>query len=192
MASDRRSWLDHLSSPPSAWAWPLRLSERALSAPAPSDERRHLVGAFRVPDVSPDRMTLHGFRAMALPILDEVLGFRPDFIEHNSPTRCAIPTDGPTTARRSCPRAPSNDATWAKLPGPARGRWRDRSKADRAVRVSPGVSPATAASCGRARPRTSPEQLRMVVCCRVLSLMVRMAAHDCQEESRMTDECRRD
>ena len=32
--------------------------------------------------VSPDRMTLHGFRAMALPILDEVLGFRPDFIEH--------------------------------------------------------------------------------------------------------------
>ena len=82
VASDRRSWLDHLSSPPSAWAWPLRLSERALSAPAPSDERRHLVGAFRVPDVSPDRMTLHGFRAMALPILDEVLGFRPDFIEH--------------------------------------------------------------------------------------------------------------
>ena len=89
-------------------------------------------------------------------------------------------------------RAPSNDATWAELPGPARGWWRDRSKADRAVRASPGVSPATAASCGRARPRTSPEQLRMVVCCRVLSLMVRMAAHDCQEESGMTDECRRD
>ena len=40
------------------------------------------MGAFQVPDVSPDRMTLHGFRAMALPILDEVLGFRPDFIEH--------------------------------------------------------------------------------------------------------------
>ena len=27
-------------------------------------------------------MTLHGFRAMARTILDEVLGFRPDFIEH--------------------------------------------------------------------------------------------------------------
>ena len=40
------------------------------------------MGAFRVPDVSPDRMTLHGFRTMALTILDEVLGFRPDFIEH--------------------------------------------------------------------------------------------------------------
>ena len=85
VASDRRSWLDHLSSPPSAWAWPLRLSERALSAPAPSDERRHLVGAFRVPDVSPDRMTLHGFRTMTLTILDEVLGFRPDF--HRASTR---------------------------------------------------------------------------------------------------------
>jgi integrase len=27
-------------------------------------------------------MTGHGFRAMARTILDEVLGFRPDFIEH--------------------------------------------------------------------------------------------------------------
>ena len=27
-------------------------------------------------------MTMHGFRAMARTILDEVLGFRPDFIEH--------------------------------------------------------------------------------------------------------------
>ena len=27
-------------------------------------------------------MTMHGLRAMARTILDEVLGFRPDFIEH--------------------------------------------------------------------------------------------------------------
>ena len=27
-------------------------------------------------------MTAHGFRAMARTLLDEVLGFRPDFIEH--------------------------------------------------------------------------------------------------------------
>ena len=27
-------------------------------------------------------MTMHGFQAMARTILDEVLGFRPDFIEH--------------------------------------------------------------------------------------------------------------
>ncbi len=29
-----------------------------------------------------EEMTAHGFRAMARTILDEVLGFRPDFIEH--------------------------------------------------------------------------------------------------------------
>ena len=32
--------------------------------------------------VGKDEMTGHGFRAMARTILDEVLGFRPDFIEH--------------------------------------------------------------------------------------------------------------
>ena len=40
------------------------------------------VGALRALDIQPDRMTMHGFRAMARTILDEVLGFRPDFIEH--------------------------------------------------------------------------------------------------------------
>ena len=29
-----------------------------------------------------DRMTCHGLRAIARTILDEVLGFRPDFVEH--------------------------------------------------------------------------------------------------------------
>ena len=33
-------------------------------------------------DVPLERMTLHGFRTMARTILDEVLGFRPNFIEH--------------------------------------------------------------------------------------------------------------
>ena len=41
-----------------------------------------LWSAFRALDIPSDRMTLHGFRAMARTILDEVLGFRPDFIEH--------------------------------------------------------------------------------------------------------------
>ena len=41
-----------------------------------------LWSAFRALDIPRDRMTLHGFRAMARTILDEVLGFRPDFIEH--------------------------------------------------------------------------------------------------------------
>lgn len=41
-----------------------------------------LWAALRALDIPPDRMTMHGFRAMARTILDEVLGFRPDFIEH--------------------------------------------------------------------------------------------------------------
>ena len=44
--------------------------------------RATLWGAFRALDIRRDRMTPHGFRAMARTILDEVLGFRPDFIEH--------------------------------------------------------------------------------------------------------------
>jgi integrase len=38
--------------------------------------------ALRRIGYSKDVMTGHGFRAMARTILDEVLGFRPDIIEH--------------------------------------------------------------------------------------------------------------
>ena len=41
-----------------------------------------VLAAFRRLDISKAEMTGHGFRAMARTILDEVLGFRPDFIEH--------------------------------------------------------------------------------------------------------------
>ena len=44
--------------------------------------RGTLWSAFRALDIPKDRMTMHGFRAMARTILDEVLGLRPDFIEH--------------------------------------------------------------------------------------------------------------
>ncbi len=50
-----------------------------------------LWGAFRALDIPSDRMTLHGFRAMARTILDEVLGFRPDFIEHQLAHRVRDP-----------------------------------------------------------------------------------------------------
>jgi len=38
--------------------------------------------AMRSMDIEKKEMSGHGFRAMARTILDEVLGFRPDFIEH--------------------------------------------------------------------------------------------------------------
>ena len=41
-----------------------------------------VVAALRRMGVGREEMTAHGFRAMARTLLDEVLGFRPDFIEH--------------------------------------------------------------------------------------------------------------
>jgi len=41
-----------------------------------------LLTALRAIGLSGDIMTMHGFRAMARTLLDEVLGFRPDYIEH--------------------------------------------------------------------------------------------------------------
>ena len=41
-----------------------------------------LLAALRRMGIPKEEMTGHGFRAMARTILDEVLGFRPDFIEH--------------------------------------------------------------------------------------------------------------
>ena len=46
------------------------MSENALNA------------ALRRLDIPKDRMSTHGFRAMARTVLDEVLGFRVDWIEH--------------------------------------------------------------------------------------------------------------
>lgn len=41
-----------------------------------------LVVALRQMGYDKDTMTMHGFRAMARTVLDELLGFRPDYIEH--------------------------------------------------------------------------------------------------------------
>ena len=41
-----------------------------------------ILAALRHMGIGKEEMTVHGFRAMARTLLDEVLGFRPDFIEH--------------------------------------------------------------------------------------------------------------
>ncbi len=41
-----------------------------------------ILSAMRRMGIEKDEMSGHGFRAMARTILDEVLGFRPDYIEH--------------------------------------------------------------------------------------------------------------
>jgi integrase len=53
----------------------------ARSAKRPMSDNAILV-AMRRMGIAKDEMSGHGFRAMARTILDEVLGFRPDFIEH--------------------------------------------------------------------------------------------------------------
>ena len=41
-----------------------------------------VLAAMRSLGIAKEEMSGHGFRAMARTILDEVLGFRPDYIEH--------------------------------------------------------------------------------------------------------------
>jgi integrase len=41
-----------------------------------------ILAALRRMGIGKEEMSGHGFRAVARTILDEVLGFRPDFIEH--------------------------------------------------------------------------------------------------------------
>ncbi len=55
---------------PSVRSWQRPMSNNAILA------------AFRRMGIAKDEMSGHGFRAMARTILDEVLGVRPDFIEH--------------------------------------------------------------------------------------------------------------
>jgi integrase len=50
-----------------------------------------LLAALRRMGITKDEMTVHGFRALARTILDEVLGFRPDFIEHQLAHRVIDP-----------------------------------------------------------------------------------------------------
>jgi integrase len=53
----------------------------ARSSRRPMSNNAVLV-ALRSMEISADEMSGHGFRAVARTLLDEVLGFRPDFIEH--------------------------------------------------------------------------------------------------------------
>ena len=56
-------------------------SARTPNGDRPMSENA-ILGALRRMGIGKEEMTGHGFRAMARTLLDEVLGFRPDFIEH--------------------------------------------------------------------------------------------------------------
>ena len=69
-----------------------------------------LRGDCRALYIPPERMTLHGFRAVARTVLDEMLGSRPDFIEHRlahvvrDPNASLGRLLGPAQSRRRAPR----------------------------------------------------------------------------------------
>ena len=64
-----------------------------------------ILAAMRRMGINKEEMSGHGFRAMARTILDEVLHFRPEFIEHQLAHAVRDPNGRPTTVRRTCPNA---------------------------------------------------------------------------------------
>ena len=73
---------------------------------------------------------MHGFRAMARTILDEVLGFRPDFIEHQLAHAVRDPNGRALQPHGVPAGTKEDDARVGRLPGPASGRVR-KSRQDR-------------------------------------------------------------
>lgn len=65
-----------------------------------------VLAALRVLGFDKDKATGHGFRATARTLLDEVLGFRPDIIEHKLAHAVRDLMAAPTTAPRSWWSAP--------------------------------------------------------------------------------------
>jgi len=84
-----------------------------MSSPAPqqpaADEHNAILAAIRRMGIAKDEMSGHGFRAMARTILDEVLGFRPDFIEHQLAHAVRNP-NGRAYNRTAHLAEPGNDA----------------------------------------------------------------------------------
>ncbi len=58
-----------------------------------------MVGALRRMGYTPQEMCIHGFRATARTLLDEVLRERYDLIEHQLAHTCATPMAAPITGR---------------------------------------------------------------------------------------------
>ena len=63
---------------------PARREDALCRARGPTfpNHYQNLLSGLRHMGIGQEEMTVHGFRAMAKTILDEVLGFRPDFIKH--------------------------------------------------------------------------------------------------------------
>jgi integrase len=94
-----------------------RSSQRPMSDNA-------ILAAMRRMGIAKDEMSGHGFRAMARTILDEVLGFRPDFIEHQLAHALRDPNGRAYNRTAHLAEPPENDAGLGGLPGQAQERRR--------------------------------------------------------------------
>ncbi len=93
-----------------------------------------VLSALRRMGFDKDEMTGHGFRAMARTVLDEVLHFRPDYIEHQLAHAVRDP-NGRAYNRTVAPsRAPQDDGGMGGLSGPVTRQHRQR-RADHAQSI---------------------------------------------------------
>jgi integrase len=76
-----------------------------------------LLAALRRMGFDKTEMTVHGFRAIARTVLDEVLGFRPDFIEHQLAHAVRDPNGRAYNRTAHLQRTPCHDASLGGLPG---------------------------------------------------------------------------
>jgi integrase len=105
---------------------PLTAEGRYVFPGARSNQRPmsdNAVLAMRRMGIAKEEMTGHGFRAVARTMLDEVLGFRPDFIEHQLAHSCTRSPGTRLQPHGAPARAAKDDAAVGRLSGQAQG-WR--------------------------------------------------------------------
>jgi integrase len=73
--------------------------------------------ALRRMGIAKDEMTGHGFRAMARTLLDEVLNYRPDIIEHQLAHQVKDPNGRAYNRTAHLPERKKNDAGMGRLLG---------------------------------------------------------------------------
>ena len=106
-----------------------------------------VLAALRRMGIGKEEMSGHGFRAMARTLLDEVLGFRPDYIEHQLAHVVRDPLGRAYNRTAHLPQRREMMQTWAD--------YLDELKANEESDPNPDVLPMPAANSESDRPRFS-------------------------------------
>ncbi|MDE2758645.1 MAG: integrase arm-type DNA-binding domain-containing protein [Acidobacteriota bacterium] len=106
-----------------------------------------VLAALRRLGIGKDEMTGHGFRAMARTLLDEVLGFRPDYIEHQLAHVVRDPLGRAYNRTAHLPQRREMMQEWAD--------YLDRLRAGEVANPTPAAWPSPAVGNESHRPRLS-------------------------------------